>query len=79
MTMRKIVSWKARRSGAHMTIIGRTVEGQAVKVSGVASIESAKPWPIATDVNGERYQLAFDPVFSTPADVVADTANAMAV
>lgn len=51
-----IENWTATRSGAFMTIVGER-NGAAVRLPGIVKIEGGTPWPIATDRNGNRYEL----------------------
>lgn len=58
----KITHWKARRSGAHLTVIGKDEGGGHVKVAAVTEIDAegladGKPM-IARTESGLEYELA---------------------
>lgn len=54
-----IINWTMRRAGAGMTISGvEQATGRPIKLTGVGEASSAKPHPVATGKDGERYQLA---------------------
>lgn len=66
--MEKIKHWKARRSGGRITITGIDETGHAIKVAAIDTITVEKvaitvdkmvdrPVVVATDKNGERFEL----------------------
>lgn len=76
--MNRISAWKAQRSSVSMTIVGKDDTDQVLKVAHVVSIEAAAPYPIATDVNGQQYQLVCDGADVLPGIAPVDAANALA-
>lgn len=57
---RMITNWKARRSGAAMTITGTeiTLDGpKPITIAGIATIETNDCGPFATTADGERIVL----------------------
>ncbi len=54
----RITAWKARRAGGRITIVGKDEAGDPIKIVGVDTIEAAQPHPLATDRNGDRFELA---------------------
>lgn len=59
IAMKIISDWWARRAGGRITIHGVDDGGAPIKIVGVDKIESVKGGrPIATDKNGDRYELA---------------------
>lgn len=60
--LQKITHWKARRSGAHLTVVGKDEAGGHVKVSAVTEIDGfgqadGKPIVAKTE-SGLEYELA---------------------
>lgn len=76
--MHKITAWKAQRSSASMTVVGKDETGQALKVAHIVSIEAAAPYPIATDINGCHYQLVCDGTEVLSSIAPGDAANGLA-
>lgn len=65
--MQTIHNWIAKRSAGRITITGVTraivADGQhptpkLIKVTGVDSIVPSKPFPVAIDKDGQRWELA---------------------
>ena len=56
-TLTRLLHWTARRSGAAMTITGRSERGGEVKIANVETIGAAGGQVIATDKDGEQYVL----------------------
>ena len=59
--MNTLYQWKARRSGATITIDGVDAKGEATKLRYVRTIEADLPAPIATTVDGDRWLLSLHP------------------
>lgn len=55
--MHKLQDWEAHRSGAGMTITGRSRLGQT-KIAGVKKIERREGGPVATLITGHEVALA---------------------
>lgn len=51
-----IRDWVATRSGESITLVGMQ-DGKSVKLTNISSISAGKPFPIATDWKGKKYQL----------------------
>jgi len=60
MQKMKITDWRAKRAGGRITITGKTVKGEDIKIVGVDVIESRKVVvaPLATAKDGRTYELA---------------------
>ena len=55
--MQKLFNWRAQRAGGRITIYAKDVNSSAVRITGVDEIASGDPHPVATDKDGNRYQL----------------------
>lgn len=56
--MERLTKWTAKRAGAGITITALGSDGQQRRVANIASVEGANPYPIATDKDGVKYELA---------------------
>ncbi|BCA57697.1 hypothetical protein [Sphingomonas sp. HMP6] len=56
--MNVIKNWEAKRSSAGITITGKNVAGEDVKIAGCAKIVAGSPHPTVVDKHGDRHQLA---------------------
>ena len=56
--MHIISKWEAKRSSGGITITGKNVKGEDVKLSGCAKILAGSPYPTVVDKSGNRHQLA---------------------
>ena len=53
----EIHNWKARRSGAHITLTGTDANGTELTIPRVEQIECDAPFPFARLENGDRIAL----------------------
>lgn len=58
--MQKVTLWSAGRSGAAVTVVGKDEAGADIRVTGVHTIEARDGKVIATDLNGEDFELVVD-------------------
>lgn len=58
MEQETIIDWTARRSGARMTVYGKTRDGEFKRVANIEQIAVEMGAVIATAKGGEKYRLA---------------------
>ncbi len=55
--MKYVTGWRAKRAGGRITVYGR-IDGKDTRVSNVDEIKPEGGRVVATDKNGDRFELA---------------------